>query len=116
MPLELQRSYTTSSNGSPRPARRESLGGRSKPWSSARTQPVTAHDSPIGRSGKLIVATRGPDGPGEVLVEVRGGTEAFICWSEQPLAKGTDVLVYEFRGERTVDVMEWSDPAPQGDV
>jgi hypothetical protein len=76
---------------------------------------VSAHDSPVGCSGKLIVATRGPDGPGEVLVTMRGGTEAFMCWSEQPLAKGTDVLVYETRGERVVDVMEWSDPAEEGD-
>jgi hypothetical protein len=58
----------------------------------------------------LIVATRGPEGPGEVLVNMRGGTEAYIAWSEQPLAKGTAVLVYGSRGERTVDVMEWADP------
>jgi hypothetical protein len=58
----------------------------------------------------LTVATRGPAGPGEVLVKMRGGTESYLAWSEQPLAKGTDVLVFSSRGERTVDVMEWPDP------
>ena len=57
------------------------------------------------------MATRGEAGPGEVLVNMRGGTEAYLAWSEQPLAKGTDVLVFNSRGERTVDVMEWNDPA-----
>jgi hypothetical protein len=42
---------------------------------------------------------------------MRGGTEAYLAWSEQPLAKGTTVLVFNSRGERTVDVMEWNDPA-----
>jgi hypothetical protein len=74
---------------------------------------MSSHDSPVGRSGTVIVATRGADGPGEVLVKMRGGTEAFMCWSEQPLAKDTEVLVYETRGERTVDVMEWTDPTDE---
>jgi hypothetical protein len=56
----------------------------------------------------LVVATRGPAGPGEVVVKVRGGSEAFLAWSEQPLAKGTTVLVFNSRGERAVDVMEWT--------
>jgi hypothetical protein len=76
---------------------------------------VSAHESPVGRSGKLTVATRGTEGPGEVLVQVRGGTEAYIAWSEEPLAKGTEVLVFDSRGERSVDVMEWSDPVDEGD-
>ena len=41
---------------------------------------------------------------------MRGGTEAYLAWSEQPLAKGTAVLVFNSRGERAVDVMEWNDP------
>jgi hypothetical protein len=47
-----------------------------------------------------------------VLVKVRGGTEAYLAWSEQPLAKGTEVLVFNSRGERAVDVMEWSAEDP----
>ncbi len=73
---------------------------------------MTSDQSAVGRTGTLTVATRGADGPGEVLVKMRGGTEAYIAWSEQPLAKGTIVLVWGSRGERTVDVMEWDDPLP----
>jgi hypothetical protein len=71
---------------------------------------VSAYESPVGQIGTLLVATRGPAGPGEVLVKVRGGSEAFLAWSEQPLAKGTTVVVFDTRGERNVDVMEWIDP------
>jgi hypothetical protein len=71
---------------------------------------VTAHDSVVGCTGKLIVATRGAGGPGEVLITVRGGTEAYLAWSEQPLPKETEVLVFNSRGGRIVDVMEWADP------
>jgi len=74
---------------------------------------VAGDDAAIGCGGTVIVATRGPAGPGEVMVKVRGGTEAYLAWSERPLAKGTEVLVFNSRGERAVDVMEWSaeDPA-----
>lgn len=58
----------------------------------------------------MTVATRGPEGPGEVLIRMRGGTEAYLAWSEQALPRGTTVLVFNSRGGRTVDVMEWSDP------
>lgn len=64
----------------------------------------------IGRTGELLVATRGPAGPGEVLVRVRGGTEAFLAWSDEPLAKGSQVLVVDSRGSRQVDVIAWADP------
>lgn len=53
------------------------------------------------------MATRGIDGPGEVLLRLNGGTEAFLAWSEQPLALGTEVAVYDTRGERSVEVMEF---------
>ncbi|MFY9926875.1 MAG: hypothetical protein WAK82_02620 [Streptosporangiaceae bacterium] len=55
------------------------------------------------------MATRGTDGPGEVLVKIRGGSEAFLAWSETPLPKGATVLVIESRGARAVDVIEWED-------
>lgn len=64
----------------------------------------------IGSIGVLCVGTRGPDGPGEVLVKIRGGIEAYIAWSPGPLARGTSVLIVESRGARTVDVSEWEDP------
>jgi hypothetical protein len=63
----------------------------------------------IGQVGTLVIATRGADGPGEVLVKVRGGSEAFLAWSETPLPRGATVLVTESRGARAVDVIEWED-------
>ncbi len=73
-----------------------------------------AHDEAlIGCVGKLLVATRGQAGPGEVLVSVRGGSEAFIAWSAEPLPKGATVLVIESRGHRAVDVSAWEDPLAQ---
>ncbi len=64
----------------------------------------------IGCIGVVTVATRGADGPGEVLVKIRGGSETYIAWSPTPLPKGATVLVIESRGNRTVDVSEWADP------
>ncbi len=66
-------------------------------------------ESSIGRVGVLIVGTRGTAGPGEVLVKIRGGSEAFLAWSEKPLPRGATVLVVESRGARAVDVIEWED-------
>jgi hypothetical protein len=75
---------------------------------------VVANVSAIGCIGKIIVATRGDKGPGEVLVKIRGGSEAFIAWSREPLATGTSVLVIDERGSRAVEVSAWTDPlAPE---
>jgi hypothetical protein len=70
---------------------------------------VGADAAVIGCTGRLIVATRGADGPGEVVIAVRGGTEAYMAWSETPLPRGATVLVYATRGERALDVMEWAE-------
>jgi hypothetical protein len=63
--------------------------------------------SVVGRIGPLIVATRGDEGAGEVLLTVRGSKEAYLAWSKEPLPKGTDVLVIDTRGPRTVVVEPW---------
>jgi len=63
----------------------------------------------------MIVASRGTAGPGEVLVRVRGGSEAFIAWSAEPLPRGASVLVIESRGHRAVDVSPWTDPLAEFD-
>jgi membrane protein implicated in regulation of membrane protease activity len=63
--------------------------------------------SVIGCVGSLIVGTRGADGAGEVLLKVRGTREAYLAWSDQPLPKGTEVLVIDVRGARTVVVEPW---------
>ncbi|HEY1566381.1 MAG TPA: hypothetical protein VGF68_05165 [Solirubrobacteraceae bacterium] len=69
---------------------------------------VAPDESAVGCTGTVIVATRGEAGPGEVLVRTRGGTEAYLAWSERPLAQGTEVLVYNARGNRALDVMEFT--------
>ena len=71
---------------------------------------MVADVSAVGCIGVITIATRGEAGPGEVLVKIRGGSEAFIAWSPEPLPKGTTVLVIESRGARTVDVSAWTDP------
>jgi hypothetical protein len=70
---------------------------------------VARDESSIGCVGRLIVGTRGGDGPGEVLIKIRGGSEAFLAWSDKPLPKGSTVLVIDSRVERAVDVIEWED-------
>lgn len=64
----------------------------------------------IGCTGELLIGTRGTAGPGEILVRVRGGTETFLAWSQEPLPAGATVLVVESRGCREVDVIKWADP------
>lgn len=74
--------------------------------------------SVVGRIGVLTVGTRGAAGPGEVLVRIRGGSETYLAWSDEPLPKGTTVLVVESRGARSLAVVSWRDsslpdPRPQ---
>jgi hypothetical protein len=79
---------------------------------------VADDDAVVGRVGRLIVATRGADGPGEVLIKIRGGSEAYRAWSDEPLPKGSSVLVVDARGLRAVDVVLWNDgttPSQQSD-
>ncbi|GAB3882116.1 hypothetical protein GCM10029964_039320 [Kibdelosporangium lantanae] len=71
---------------------------------------MSADLSPLGCIGVLSVGTRGEDGPGEVTVRIRGGTETFLAYSDDPLPKGSTVLVIECGKARTVRVEPWSDP------
>ncbi|MFF2132576.1 hypothetical protein ACFVW1_46040 [Streptomyces olivochromogenes] len=64
----------------------------------------------IGCTGELLIGTRGTAGPGEILVRIRGGSETFLAWSQEPLPVGATVLVVESRGCREVDVIRWADP------
>jgi hypothetical protein len=43
-------------------------------------------------------------GFGEVILPVRGGTEAFAAWSDAPIAKHTRVVVIDDRSGRSVTV------------
>ena len=69
---------------------------------------MVADSSAIGSVGVLTVGTRGERGPGEVQIKIRGGSETFIAWSEEPLPQGATVLVIEERGRRALDVMKWA--------
>ncbi|MGW3570366.1 hypothetical protein ACWDSL_41980 [Streptomyces sp. NPDC000941] len=71
---------------------------------------MATDDAVRGCTGVLVVGTRGPTGPGEVLVRIRGGSETFLAWSDEPLPEGASVLVIDCRGTRQVDVVEWADP------
>jgi hypothetical protein len=66
-------------------------------------------EASVGCVGVLTVATRGGDGPGEVRIKIRGGSETYLAWSDAPLPRGATVLVIESRGARAVDVIEWDD-------
>jgi len=66
-------------------------------------------DDVVGVLGVLSVATRGADGPGEVVLRVRGGTESYLARSDEPIAVGAKVLVVESHGGRTVTVVAFPD-------
>jgi hypothetical protein len=57
----------------------------------------------VGQVGFVSLAI--PAGkPGEVILPVRGGTEAFAAWSDEPISKHTRVVVVEDRSGRSVTV------------
>ena len=59
----------------------------------------------IGKTGR-VTGKVGPGRIGEVMVPVRGGTEAFHAYSadDQDIATGTRVLVVEVLPPRTIVV------------
>lgn len=60
----------------------------------------------IGARGLLTIATRGKDGPGEVQVELNGASTTFVAYSDEPLERGTQVVVYDTFGGRRVNVAD----------
>jgi membrane-bound ClpP family serine protease len=69
-----------------------------------------ADDSPVGMTGRIVTATRGDHGVGEVEVRIRGGTETFLARSPEPVSVGEPVVVVSIIGPRTVVVAPISDP------
>ena len=69
-----------------------------------------AGQTPVGLTGTVVTPTRGKDGPGEVVLRIRGGTETFIARSDQPLPRGEAVLCVQDLGGRTIVVTPWADP------
>lgn len=69
-----------------------------------------AGSSPIGLVGRIVTASRGEAGPGEVELRIRGGTEIFIARSSETISVGASVIVLSNLGPRTVEVLPWDDP------
>lgn len=58
----------------------------------------------VGRSAQVSLAIPGGSRPGEVMVRVRGGTETYIAFADEPVEEGAQVLVLADRGGRMVSV------------
>lgn len=58
----------------------------------------------VGRTAYVRTAIPGGAEPGEVIVRVRGGSEAFIAYADQPVPQGAEVVVVSDRGARSVAV------------
>ena len=69
--------------------------------------PGDAGESLLGKVGRVIVSIPA-NGPGEVLLPVRGGSEAFAAWSEEPVARHSRVVVVECVSARSVFVIPFS--------
>lgn len=57
----------------------------------------------LGAMGVVTLPIR-PGKPGEVVLKVRGGTEAYAAWADEPVAKGTRVVVVDQTGARSIYV------------
>ncbi|MDA8285295.1 MAG: hypothetical protein M0Z42_18785 [Actinomycetota bacterium] len=66
-------------------------------------------DQLIGQLGRVTMAIRGADRPGEVQVPLRGGSEAFIAYADREIEVGAQVLVVGRRPGRAVEVTVFSD-------
>jgi membrane protein implicated in regulation of membrane protease activity len=57
----------------------------------------------LGKVGRVTVSIPA-EGPGEVLLSIRGGTEAFAAWSDEPIRRHRRVVVVEWLSARSVFV------------
>jgi hypothetical protein len=69
--------------------------------------PGGAEETLLGKIGRVIVSIP-VNGPGEVLLPVRGGTEAFAAWSDEPVPRHSRVVVVECMSARSVFVTPFS--------
>jgi len=60
----------------------------------------------VGRTAHVTVAIPGGDKAGEVVLRVRGGSEAFIAFADQHVDAGAQVVVVDDRGARMVVVTQ----------
>jgi hypothetical protein len=64
-------------------------------------------DPVVGCVGEVRTRIRGGEQPGEVAVRVRGVVETLIAYADDPIERGSSVLVIRSRGNRAVDVIPW---------
>jgi hypothetical protein len=57
----------------------------------------------LGSIGRVTVSIPA-NGPGEVLLSVRGGSESFAAWSDEPIRRHSRVVVVECMSARSVFV------------
>jgi len=57
----------------------------------------------LGSIGRVTVSIPA-GGPGEVLLPVRGGTEAFAAWADEPVPRHSRVVVVDCLSARSVIV------------
>lgn len=69
-------------------------------WESALAE---VDQSLLGSIGRVTVSIPA-DGPGEVLLSVRGGSESFAAWSDEPIRRHSRVVVVECMSARSVVV------------
>jgi hypothetical protein len=62
-----------------------------------------ADQSLLGSIGRVTVSIPA-NGPGEVLLSVRGGSESFAAWSDEPIRRHSRVVVVECMSARSVVV------------
>lgn len=65
--------------------------------------PDDSDRSPVGAVGRVTVPIP-QDGAGEVLVAVRGGSEAYTAWSSTSIGRDVRVVVVDAVSARTVVV------------
>jgi len=64
---------------------------------------VDGEETLLGKIGRVTVSIPA-NGPGEVLLPVRGGTEAFAAWSDEPIMRHRRVVVVDSISARSVFV------------
>lgn len=65
---------------------------------------ASSGDTLLGTVGRVTVSIPA-NGPGEVLLPVRGGSEAFAAWSDEPIRRHSRVVVVDCISARAVFVM-----------
>jgi hypothetical protein len=58
----------------------------------------------VGLIGQLTVSVPEDGGPGEVVLPIRGGSEAFAAYADEPIRRYTVVVVVDKRSARSVTV------------